>query len=378
MDISELLTFTKNSGASDLHLSAGCEPIIRLDGALKRIDSPPLTKDEIHEMIFDVLTDEQQAIFQENLEIDFAIELEGVARFRVNCFNQYRGESAAFRVIPSDVKTLDDLGFPKIFGEMALKPHGLVLVTGPTGSGKSTTLAAMVDLVNTTRDAHIITVEDPIEFLHTSKKCLVHQREVHKHTHSFANALRSALREDPDVILVGEMRDLETTQLAITAAETGHLVLATLHTNSAAKTMDRIIDIFSAEQQSQIRSMLSESIQAVIAQTLLPRLGGGRVASYEVMVATPAVRNLIRERKTFQIPSIIQTQAQHGMITMGNCIEGLVAKGLVSKEYLLDSVEMDGLQDMALDAIKREKEKAKAAEAPKDDFESWRSRAASS
>ncbi|NOZ24147.1 MAG: type IV pilus twitching motility protein PilT [Planctomycetes bacterium] len=374
MDISELLTFTKNSGASDLHLSSGCEPIIRLDGALKRIDAPPLTKDDVHEMVYDVLTDEQQAIYQENLELDFAIELEGVARFRVNCFNQYRGESAAFRVIPSEVQTLEDLGFPKIFGDMALKPHGLVLVTGPTGSGKSTTLAAMVDLINRKREAHILTVEDPIEFLHSNKKCLVHQREVHKHTHSFANALRSALREDPDVILVGEMRDLETTQLAITAAETGHLVLATLHTNNAAKTMDRIIDIFSAEQQSQIRAMLSESIQAVIAQTLLPRVGGGRAAAFEVMVATPAVRNLIREQKTFQIPSIIQTQAQHGMITMAHSLERLVAQGLVSKEFLVDAAEMDSLQERATDAAKKDKEDQPE---DRDDFEEWRDRAAS-
>ncbi|MEW6356908.1 MAG: type IV pilus twitching motility protein PilT [Planctomycetota bacterium] len=374
MDISELLTFTKNSGASDLHLSSGCEPIIRLDGALKRIDAPPMTKDEVHEMIYDVLTDEQQAIYQENLELDFAIELEGVARFRVNCFNQYRGESAAFRVIPSEVQTLEDLGFPKIFGEMALKPHGLVLVTGPTGSGKSTTLAAMVDLINRKREAHILTVEDPIEFLHTSKKCLVHQREVHKHTHAFANALRSALREDPDVILVGEMRDLETTQLAITAAETGHLVLATLHTNNAAKTMDRIIDIFPAEQQSQIRSMLSESIQGVIAQTLLPRIGGGRAAAFEVMVAVPAVRNLIREQKTFQIPSIIQTQSQQGMITMAHSLERLVAQGIVSKEFLVDAVEMDGLQEKATEAVKRGKEGGRES---RDDFEQWRDKAAS-
>jgi len=375
MDISELLTFTKNTGASDLHLSAGCEPILRLDGVLMRLDSPPLTKDEIHEMVYDVLTDEQQAIFQENLELDFAIELEGVARFRVNCFQQYRGESAAFRVIPSEVQTLEELGFPKVFGDMALKPHGLVLVTGPTGSGKSTTLAAMVDLINRKRDSHIITVEDPIEFLHSSKKCLVHQREVHKHTHAFSNALRSALREDPDVILVGEMRDLETTQLAITAAETGHLVLATLHTNSAAKTMDRIIDIFSAEQQSQIRSMVSESIQAVIAQTLLPRLGGGRAAAFEVMVATPAVRNLIREQKTFQIPSIIQTQAQHGMITMAHSIETLVAQGVISKEFMVDAEEMDSLQEMARQAMDREKKPAAESEAAQDDFESWRDNA---
>jgi len=339
MDIAELLAFTKNSGASDLHISAGVEPIIRLDGQLKRIDAPPLTKEEVHELIYDVLTEEQQAYFQENLEIDFAIELKDIARFRVNAFYQYRGEAAAFRVVPSKIATLEELGMPKVIGDLALRPNGLVLVTGPTGCGKSTTLAAMVDRINKTTEAHVVTIEDPIEFLHTSKKALIHQREVHKHTHSFTNALRSALREDPDVILVGEMRDLETTQLAITAAETGHLVLATLHTSDASKSIDRIIDIFPAHQQAQIRSMVSESIQGVVSQTLLPRIGGGRVAALEIMIGISSVRNLIREQKTFQIPSVIQTGAQHGMQTMAQHVENLVSRGIVSKEFLIDSGE---------------------------------------
>jgi len=369
MDIADLLAFTKNCGASDLHISAGEPPHIRLDGQLKPIDSPPLSQEEVHDLIYDILTDEQQAYFQENLEIDFAITLEGVARFRVNAFHMHRGEAAAFRLIPSRIRTLEELGMPKIVGELAMRPNGLVLVTGPTGCGKSTTLAAMVDLINNTRECHVITIEDPIEFLHTSKKSLVHQREVHRHTHSFANALRSALREDPDVILVGEMRELETTQLAVTAAETGHLVLATMHTNSAAKTIDRIVDMFPSHQQNQIRTMISESLQGVIAQTLLPRIGGGRVAALEVMVGIPSVRNLIREQKTFQIPSIMQTGAQHGMQTMAQHIEALVARGIVSKEFLIDTE--------ALDTGRRP---LPTAEVPttqiQDEFEMWRQSAA--
>jgi twitching motility protein PilT len=342
MDITDLLTFTKNAGASDLHLSAGVEPMIRIDGRMKRIDAPPLSKDEIHELIYDILTDDQQAAFQEKLDLDFAIELENVARFRVNAFVQNRGEAAVFRVIPSQIKSFDDLGLPRVLADFCKQDNGLVLVTGPTGCGKTTTLAAMIDLINTHQQKHVITVEDPIEFLHESKECLINQREVHRHTHSFANALRSALREDPDVILVGELRDLETTQLAVTAAETGHLVLGTLHTNSAAKTLDRMVDIFPTEQQEQIRSMVSESIQGIVAQVLLPRIGGGLAPAVEIMVATPAIRNLIREEKTYQIPSIIQTGGRLGMQTMRQSIEALVIRGIVSKEYLPKEAEASG------------------------------------
>ena len=342
MDITDLLTFTKNAGASDLHLSAGVEPMIRIDGRMKRIDAPALSKEEIHDLIFDILTDEQQAAFQEKLDLDFAIELENVARFRVNVFVQQRGEAAVFRVIPSKIKSFEELGLPRILTDLTHRDNGLVLVTGPTGCGKTTTLASMIDLINTHHEKHVITVEDPIEFLHESKKCLINQREVHRHTHSFANALRSALREDPDVILVGELRDLETTQLAVTAAETGHLVLATLHTNSAAKTLDRLVDIFPTEQQEQIRSMVSESIQGIIAQVLLPRIGGGLAPAVEIMLATAAIRNLIREEKTYQIPSIIQTGGRVGMQTMYQAIEGLVVRGVVSKEYLPKDMEPTG------------------------------------
>lgn len=339
MEITELLTFTKNAGASDLHLSAGVEPRIRIEGRIRPLDLPPLTREELHEMIFDILNDEQQAAFQEHLELDFAIELENVARFRVNVFMQQRGEAAVFRVIPSKIKSLDELGLPRVLAEFATEDNGLVLVTGPTGCGKTTTLASLIDLINTHQEKHIITIEDPIEFLHESKKSLVNQREVHRHTHSFSNALRSALREDPDVILVGEMRDLETTQLAVTAAETGHLVFATMHTNNAAKTLDRLIDIFPKDQQAQIRSMVSESIRGVVAQVLLPRLGGGLVPAVEVMFANSAIRNMIREEKTYQIPSIIQTSGRQGMQTMRQAIEGLVVRGLVSKEYLPKDTE---------------------------------------
>jgi twitching motility protein PilT len=372
MDITDLLTFTKNSGASDLHLSAGVEPMIRIDGAMRRIDAPPLTKEEIHELLFDILTDEQQAAFQEKLELDFAIELENVARFRVNLFVQYRGEAAAFRLIPSKIKSLDELGLPRVLAEMANAENGLVLVTGPTGSGKSTTLAAMIDLINTHQECHIITVEDPIEFLHTSKKSLMNQREVQRHTHSFANALRSALREDPDVILVGELRDLETTQLAVTAAETGHLVFATLHTSDAGKTVDRLIDIFPTHQQAQIRAMLSESLRGVAAQQLLPRIGGGRAAAVEILVATSAVRNMIREQKTYQIPSVIQTGGRLGMQTMRQAIETLVVRGLVSREFLPKPGEGDEKGPGEVGAGGPRPSFPPPPGAPPSDFEAWR------
>ena len=333
MNITELLTFTKQQGASDLHLSAGLPPMIRLHGSLRRLKMNPLSREEIRKMLYDILSEEQKKRFENDLELDLSHAVDGVARFRVNVYRQERGESAAFRIIPSDCPTLAQLNMPPILAEMALKEKGLVLVTGPTGSGKSTTLAAMVNHINENKTSHVITIEDPIEFVHGSKNCLVHQRELGEHTRSFSAALRSALREDPDVILVGEMRDLETTSLAITAAETGHLVLATLHTNSAAKTIDRAIDIFPSDSRDQVRTMLSESILAIVAQALIPRRDGqGRVAALEILVATVAIRNLIREGKTFQIPSLLQTGQQFGMQCLDIHLRELVAKGLISKE----------------------------------------------
>jgi twitching motility protein PilT len=330
MDIAELLAFSHKNKASDLHVSAGMPPMIRVDGDMKRINLPKLDDETVLKMIFDIMNDQQRKSYEEDLEVDFSFEIPNVARFRVNAFNQDRGPAAVFRTIPSVVLSLDDLNAPQIFRDLVDKPRGLVLVTGPTGSGKSTTLAAMVDYINETHRAHILTVEDPIEFVHTSKKCLINQRELNKNTHSFDNALRSALREDPDVILVGELRDLETIRLAMTAAETGHLVLATLHTSSAPKTIDRIVDVFPGEEKSMVRSMLSESIQAVIAQTLIKRIGGGRVAAHEIMVGTPAIRNLIREDKIAQMYSMIQTGQRDGMQTLDQCLEALVRDRLIS------------------------------------------------
>ena len=287
MDITELLAFSAKQGASDLHLSAGLPPMIRVDGDVRRINLPPLEHNEVHALIYEIMNDKQRKDFEEFLETDFSFEVPGVARFRVNAFNQNRGAGAVFRTIPSKVLTMEDLDLGQVFRDIAMVPRGLCLVTGPTGSGKSTTLAAMVDFINDNRYDHILTIEDPIEFVHESKKCLVNQREVHRDTHGFNEALRSALREDPDIILVGEMRDLETIRLALTAAETGHLVFGTLHTTSAAKTIDRVIDVFPAEEKDMVRSMLSESLQAVISQTLLKRATGGRVAAHEIMIGTP-------------------------------------------------------------------------------------------
>jgi len=330
MDIAELLAFSNKNKASDLHISAGMPPMIRVDGDIKRINLPTLDDETVLKMIFDIMNDQQRKSYEEDLEVDFSFEIPNVARFRVNAFNQDRGPAAVFRTIPSVVLSLDDLNAPQIFRELVSKPRGLVLVTGPTGSGKSTTLAAMVDYVNEKQRSHILTVEDPIEFVHKSKKCLINQRELNKNTHSFDNALRSALREDPDVILVGELRDLETIRLAMTAAETGHLVLATLHTTSAPKTVDRIVDVFPGEEKSMIRSMLSESIQAVVAQTLIKKIGGGRVAAHEIMVGTSAIRNLIREDKIAQMYSMIQTGQADGMQTLDQCLEGLVRDRLIT------------------------------------------------
>ena len=330
MDIAELLAFAQKNKASDLHISAGLPPMIRVDGEMKRINLPTLDAETVLKMIFDIMNDNQRKNYEENLEVDFSFEIPNVARFRVNAFNQDRGPAAVFRTIPSVVLSLDDLDAPPIFKEICQKPRGLVLVTGPTGSGKSTTLAAMVDYINDHERAHILTVEDPIEFVHQSKKSLINQRELHEDTHSFENALRSALREDPDIILVGELRDLETIRLAMTAAETGHLVLGTLHTTSAPKTIDRVVDVFPAEEKSMVRSMLSESIQAVIAQTLIKRVGGGRVAAHEIMIGTSAIRNLIREDKVAQMYSMMQTGQSVGMQTLDQCLEGLVRDRLIS------------------------------------------------
>jgi len=336
MDITELLSFTKQQGASDLHLSTGVPPTIRLNGTLRKLKIDSLTKEEMHNMIYDIMNDAQRKKFERDLELDFSISISGVARFRINAYRQERGESAAFRIIPSETPTLKQLNMPPVIAGCALKEKGLILVTGPTGSGKSTTLAAIVNHINENRNAHIITIEDPIEFLHAPKNCLINQRELGEHTHSFPAALRSALREDPDVILVGEMRDLETTSLAITAAETGHLVLATLHTNSASKTTDRVIDIFPADSRDQVKTMFAESILAIIAQALLPRRDGkGRVAALEILIANPAIRNLIREGKNFMIPSVIQTSQQLGMQTLDHALRELLNKGIITKEEAL-------------------------------------------
>lgn len=332
VDLAQLLALAVARNASDLHLSAGVAPMIRVDGEVARIDMPRLTHDAVHSMVHGIMNDKQRKDFETRLETDFSFEIPELARFRVNVFRQNRGCGAVFRAIPTDIPTLDDLAAPPIFREIATHARGLVLVTGPTGSGKSTTLAAMIDHINRTRANHIITIEDPLEFLHESRNCLVNQREVHRDTLGFGAALRSALREDPDIVLVGEMRDLETIRLALTAAETGHLVFATLHTSSAAKTIDRVVDVFPAAEKEMVRGMLSESLRAVIAQTLLRKTGGGRVAAHEIMVGTPAIRNLIREGKLAQMYSAIQTGQAHGMRTLDQSLGELLKSGLVSRE----------------------------------------------
>lgn len=332
MDIGELLAFGVKNGSSDLHLSAGEPPMIRVDGDMRRINVPTMDHKDVHDMVYDIMNDKQRKDYEEFLECDFSFEIPGLARFRVNAFNQNRGSGAVFRTIPSEILSLEQLNAPKIFEQIADTPRGVVLVTGPTGSGKSTTLAGMVNHKNETEYGHILTVEDPIEFVHVSKKCLINQREVHRDTLGFNEALRSALREDPDVILVGEMRDLETIRLALSAAETGHLVFGTLHTSSAAKTIDRVVDVFPAAEKDMIRAMLSESLKSVISQTLLKKQGGGRVAAHEIMMGTPAIRNLIRENKIAQMYSAIQTGQAFGMQTLDQNLQQLVQKNVVTRQ----------------------------------------------
>jgi len=340
MDITELLAFSAKQGASDLHISAGLPPMIRVDGDVRRINLPPMEHKQVHGLIYEIMNDKQRKDYEEFLETDFSFEVPGVARFRVNAFNQNRGSAAVFRTIPSKVLTMEELGMGQVFRDVSSVPRGLVLVTGPTGSGKSTTLAAMIDYINENKYHHVLTIEDPIEFVHESKKCLVNQREVHRDTLGFAEALRSALREDPDIILVGEMRDLETIRLALTAAETGHLVFGTLHTTSAAKTIDRIVDVFPATEKSMVRSMLSESLEAVVSQTLLKRSGGGRVAAHEIMRGSSAIRNLIREDKVAQMYSAIQTGGSIGMQTMDQCLADLVERRVVARDVAKELAKM--------------------------------------
>ncbi len=332
MDITQLLAFAVEQGASDCHLSSGEPPLVRINGDLKKLDHPVLTKEEVHSMVYDIMSDGHRKAFEETHDVDFSFEMGDIARFRVNVFMQRKGEGAVFRTIPTKILTLEQLAMPPIMKELCQREKGLVLVTGPTGSGKSTTLAGMVDLINDSFEGHILTIEDPIEFVHISKKCLINQRELGAHTYSFANALRAALREDPDVILVGEMRDLETIQLALTAAETGHLVFSTIHTSSAPDTVNRIIDVFPPSQQAQIRTQFAESIEAVVTQTLLKRKAGGRVAAVEVMTGSTAVRNLIREGKIHQLPGTMQVSQKDGMQTMDMALADLVNRGIVTRE----------------------------------------------
>jgi len=333
MDITELLAFSVKNKASDLHLSAGLPPMLRINGDIRRINLPTLADADVKALVYDIMTDAQRKNFEEHLEADFSFEVPKLARFRVNAFMQDRGMGAAFRTIPSKVLALHEIEAPAVFKTICDQPNGLVLVTGPTGSGKSTTLAAMLDYINEHQPVHILTIEDPIEFVHEPRRALINQREVYRDTLSFANALRAALREDPDVILIGEMRDIETIRLALTAAETGHLVFGTLHTASATKTINRIVDVFPSEEKEMVRSMLSESLNAVIAQTLLKRKdGNGRVAAHEIMIANAAIRNLIRENKVAQMYSVIQTSQAIGMQTLDQCLLDLVKRQIISTE----------------------------------------------
>lgn len=331
MDITSFLQFSVKNKASDLHLSSGMPPLLRINGDIKKINLPELDQSEVHKAIYDIMNDAQRKQFEETFECDFSFEIPNLARFRVNVFKQNRGIAAVFRTIPSKVLTLEELGAPKIFADLMEKPRGLILVTGQTGSGKSTTLAAMINHYNQSFPGHVLTLEDPIEFVHQSKVALINQRELGPHTKSFKNAMKSALREDPDLVLVGEMRDLETIKLALEIASTGHLCLGTLHTSSAPKTIDRVVDVFPAEEKEMVRAMLSESLEAVISQVLLKTKDGkGRVAAHEIMVGTPAVRNLIRENKIAQLKSTIQTGASHGMVLLEQNLKNLINKGQVS------------------------------------------------
>lgn len=343
--IDPLFQIMVSQGASDLHLSAGTPPYLRIDGEMHKAQYRELTHAEIKDLVFETLSDKQKADFIKNWELDYGYSAKGVGRFRCNIFVQRRGMGAVFRTIPEEIKSLEDLGMNPQLYEHTKNKNGLILVTGPTGSGKSTTLAALINYINMHKSEHIITVEDPIEFIHKPKSSLINQREVHSHTKSFSNALRAAMREDPDVILVGELRDLETIQLSVTAAETGHLVLGTLHTTSAAQTIDRIIDVFPVHQQKQIQSMLAESLRAVISQTLLKKKGGGRVAALEVMVNSRAVANLIREGKTYQIPSMIETGSKVGMNNLKQAIDALIKTGQVDKEEAMKYLHDQGAED---------------------------------
>jgi len=340
MDISELLAFSVKNGASDLHVSAGEAPMIRINGDMTKIKMPPIEDKQVQTMVYDIMNDSQRKHFEEFLDLDFSFALGDIARFRVNCFWQNRGMSAVFRTIPTEILTLEQLNAPEMFKELAMMPRGICLVTGPTGSGKSTTLAAMLDYRNQQEKGHILTVEDPIEFVHQTKNCLISQREVGPHTKSFATALRGALREDPDVILVGEMRDLETISLALSAAETGHMVFGTLHTSSAPKTIDRIIDVFPAAEKDMVRAMLSESLKAVISQSLLKTADGkSRIAAHEIMLGNPAIRNLIRENKLAQMVSVMQTGQREGMQTLDMCLQDLVRKRKITQQAALETAQ---------------------------------------
>ncbi len=339
MDITELLAFAVNNSASDLHLSAGLPPLIRVDGDLRRINTPELDHAGVLNLLHSIMNDQQRKVFEEFGEVDFSFEIESVSRFRANVFKQERGAGGVFRVVPTEVKSLEQLMLPEVFGQIAERPRGLVLVTGPTGSGKSTTLAAMINSINQTRYKHVLTIEDPIEFVHTSQKCLVNQREVHRDTNTFSSALRAALREDPDIILVGEMRDLETIRLALTAAETGHLVFGTLHTTSASKTINRIVDVFPGDEKQLVRAMLSESLQAVVSQLLVKKVEGGRTAALEVMICSPAIRNLIREDKIAQMYSMIQTGHAQGMQTLDQHLKELMSHHVINRQVALELAE---------------------------------------
>ncbi|MNZ42666.1 Twitching mobility protein [compost metagenome] len=332
MDVTELLALATRAGASDLHLAAAEAPAIRLDGRLCRLDQPILSAEQVLELLGQLMTEAQKKDFETLLETDFSVALPGLARFRVNAFTQCRGPAAVLRVIPSRVCSLAELGLGSVFRQIAELPAGLVLVTGPTGSGKSTTLAALLDHLNRERQLHILTLEDPIEFIHTPQRSLISQREIGRHSHGFAQALRAGLRQDPDVIMLGELRDAQTIRLALTAAETGHLVLATVHAGSAAKTIDRLVDVFTAEEKQLVRAMLAEALQAVVSQVLVEKVDGGRVAAHEILLATPAVRNLVREGKVAQLYSTIQTGGASGMQTLDSCLQGLVTRGVINLE----------------------------------------------